>query len=105
VAFDRDELHRKSCDYASTVDRHVREEGKFLSPFEERWIPQRRKWSANSRVQVPLVRLAHPRRTELSHTVSLNFKFLPRLWEKNGLVFEYAGSSGAAALPPPAADR
>jgi hypothetical protein len=96
VAFDRDELHRKSCDYASTVDRHVREEGKFLSLFEERWIPQSRKWSANSRVQVPLVRLAHPRRTELSHTVSLNFKFLPRLWGKNGLVFEYAGTLGRA---------
>jgi succinate dehydrogenase flavin-adding protein (antitoxin of CptAB toxin-antitoxin module) len=40
VAFDRDELHRKSCDYASTVDRHVREEGKFLRPFVERCIPQ-----------------------------------------------------------------
>jgi hypothetical protein len=40
-------------------------------------------------------RLAHPRRTELSHTVSLNFKFLPRLWEKNGLVFEQYGTLGA----------
>jgi hypothetical protein len=32
VAFDRDELHRKSCDYASTVDRHVREEANFSDP-------------------------------------------------------------------------